>query len=161
MKHPPGVLIFSLFLLLLLPAIRASAVENPGVEHPGVLHKNDNCSSCHRDKTRGKSVHSAMAVACTVCHLARTQGDMTTLTLDMPKEQICFACHEKFMLLRDHSPVVKGLCIDCHDAHSSNRRMLLRNPADIVPATRFAHTRAWPHVRTQPNPPGRGRGPEC
>jgi predicted CXXCH cytochrome family protein len=159
MKHPPGTLVLSLFLLLLLPAIRASAVEDPGVEHPGALHKNDNCSSCHRDKTRGKSVHSAMAVACIVCHLAQTRGDMTTLNLEMPKEKICFSCHEKFMLLRDHSPAVKGLCVDCHDAHSSNRRMLLRNPADIAAATRFAHIRARPQVRTQPSSPAQSRGP--
>jgi predicted CXXCH cytochrome family protein len=125
MKYPPSALIFLLSLLLLLPATRASAVE-----HPGILHKDDNCSSCHPDKTSGQSVHSAMALSCTVCHLAETQGDMTTLNLTMPRKQICFACHEKSMSLRHHSPVVKRLCVDCHDAHSSNRRMLLREPTD-------------------------------
>jgi predicted CXXCH cytochrome family protein len=124
-KYPLGALIFSLSLLLLLPATRASAVE-----HPGILHKDDNCSSCHPDKTSGKSVHSAMALSCTVCHLAETQGDMTTLNLAMPRQQICFACHEKFMSLQHHSPGVKGICVDCHDAHSSNRRLLLRKAVD-------------------------------
>jgi predicted CXXCH cytochrome family protein len=51
---------------------------------------------------------------------------MTTLNLAMPKEQICFACHEKSAELRQHVPVVKGACVDCHDAHSSDQRMLLR-----------------------------------
>jgi predicted CXXCH cytochrome family protein len=124
-KCPPGALIFFLFLLLLLPAARASAVE-----HPGILHKDDNCSSCHPDKTSGKSVHSAMALSCTVCHLAQTQGDMTILNLAMPRQLICFACHEKSVSLQRHSPGVKGICVDCHDAHSSDRRMLLREAID-------------------------------
>jgi predicted CXXCH cytochrome family protein len=115
-----------LCVLLLLGTMRASVVENRGVEHPGVVHQDDNCSSCHPDKTLGKSVHSAMALSCTVCHLAQTQGDMTILTLPMPKAKICSACHEEGMFLRQHSRVSKGLCLDCHDAHSSNRRMLLR-----------------------------------
>src|SRR5208337_4612078 len=75
-----------IFLALLL----AMAMQASSVEHPGVLHQDDNCSVCHIEKTRGESVHSAMAISCTVCHLAQTQGDMTTLNLTMPKEQICF-----------------------------------------------------------------------
>ena len=98
------------------------------IEHPGILHKEDNCSSCHVDKTRGKSVHSAMEVPCTVCHLAQTQGDMTTLQLSLPKTEICFSCHEKTTMLRQHTQGGKKLCVDCHDAHSSNRRMLLLDP---------------------------------
>jgi len=115
-----------LVLLLLTTAMPAAAVE-----HPGVLHQDDNCSSCHADKTTGKSVHSAMAMSCTACHLAQTQGDMTTLTLTMPKEQICFACHEKAKESQLHSPSVKGECLDCHDSHRSNRPMLLREQADV------------------------------
>jgi predicted CXXCH cytochrome family protein len=112
-------------LLVLLLAERAW-----GVEHPGVIPTDAECSSCHAKKISGKSVHSAMSTSCTVCHVARTQGDMTTLSLAMPKEQICFACHEKSAELRQHVPVVKGPCMDCHDAHSSDQRMLLRVAAE-------------------------------
>ncbi len=114
------LILFCLSLLLTPSPVPASPIE-----HPGILHQNDNCSSCHGDKMNGKSVHSAMTIPCTVCHLAETQGDMTTLRPMMPKEQICFACHERSSELKQHSPV-KGLCMDCHDAHSSKRRMLLR-----------------------------------
>jgi predicted CXXCH cytochrome family protein len=107
-----------LFLLLALPAW--------GVEHPGVIPVGVECASCHAKKVTGKSVHSAMSTQCTVCHVTRTQGDMTTLSLAMPKELICFACHEKSAQLQQHVPVVKGQCVDCHDAHSSDQRMLLR-----------------------------------
>jgi len=114
------------FLLLLLPvAMPASAIE-----HPGILPKDANCSSCHANKNTGKSVHSAMAVSCTVCHLAQSEGDMTKLNLTMPREKICFACHEKGVDLPQHSPLVKAQCADCHDPHSSSRRALLREHAD-------------------------------
>ncbi len=121
MSHSTGGI---LFLLLLLPVTARART----IEHPGILHKEDNCSSCHADKIRGKFVHSAMEVACTVCHLAQTQGDMTTLQLSLPKEEICFSCHEKSMMLREHPSAARKLCVDCHDAHSSARRMLLREP---------------------------------
>jgi predicted CXXCH cytochrome family protein len=110
-------------LALLLSTLPMPALP---VEHPGSLHESDDCSPCHVDKTRGKSVHSAMTLSCTICHLASTQGDLTRLNLIMPKEQICFACHEKSAELRQHSPQVNASCVECHDAHSSERPMLLR-----------------------------------
>jgi predicted CXXCH cytochrome family protein len=122
-KYTLGVALFCLSFLLLPLAMHGGTIE-----HPGILHKEDNCSSCHADKTRGKSVHSAMVIPCTVCHLAQTQGDMTTLQLSLPKTEICFSCHEKTMMPRQHLSDAKKLCVDCHDAHSSNRRMLLRDP---------------------------------
>ena len=53
---------------------------------------------------------------------------MTTLQLSQPKEEICFSCHEKTMMLQEHPEAVRKLCVDCHDAHSSNRKMLLLEP---------------------------------
>ena len=99
------------------------------VEHPGVVPREAECASCHAEKVSGKSVHSAMATSCTVCHVAMTRGDMTTMSLSMPKGKICFACHEESAALRQHVPAVKGQCVDCHDAHSSDRKMLLLEAA--------------------------------
>jgi hypothetical protein len=70
-----------------------------------------------RRQVQGKSVHSAMALPCTICHLAETKGDMTTLSLFMPKPKICSACHEP-LFIREHRPVANGSCLDCHDAYS-------------------------------------------
>jgi predicted CXXCH cytochrome family protein len=123
MRRTPSPRIAFLFLLL------AAAMPVWGVEHPGVLLKDADCSSCHAKKISGASVHSAMATSCTVCHVSKTQGDMTTINLAMPKEQICFACHEKSAELQQHVPLVKRPCVDCHDAHSSDQRMLLREVA--------------------------------
>ena len=99
------------------------------VEHPGVLPANSDCSSCHAAKLIGKSVHSVMVTTCTVCHVTMTQGDMTLVSLSMPKEKICSACHEQSGALRQHVPGTKGTCVDCHDAHSSDYKMLLRAAA--------------------------------
>src|SRR5579863_346387 len=111
---------FLSFLVVFMTTLRAG-----GIEHPGTIEKDAICASCHGKKISGASVHSAMAMPCTVCHVAMTRGDMTTLTLLMPKEKICFACHEQSAAMQQHVPAVKGRCIECHDAHSSNHRMLL------------------------------------
>jgi predicted CXXCH cytochrome family protein len=107
--------------------IRAGAVE-----HPGVLPMEAECSSCHASKISGKSVHSVMTASCSVCHVTATKGDMTLMSLSMPKEKICSACHEEAAALRQHVPAVKGTCVECHDAHSSERKMLLRLAASTA-----------------------------
>ena len=119
---------FSALALLLLFTGSAIAVEHPGVVPTGV-----GCASCHASKVTGKFVHSAMESSCTVCHVTSTQGDMTTVSLSMPKEKICSACHTESATLRQHVPSVKGSCVDCHDAHSSSRRMMLRELAVVAP----------------------------
>lgn len=115
-------------ILLVAPAL--------AVEHPGTLHDTDTCSSCHASKSTGKSVHSAMSLSCTVCHVAQTRGDMTTVTLLMPKDKICSACHDTNAELRKHQTKVKGFCLECHDAHSSNRKLLLREEAELKPLSK-------------------------
>ena len=111
-------------LVVLGASVRAGAVE-----HPGVVPKDAECTSCHAAKVRGKSVHSVMETSCEVCDLTQLQGDMTLVSVSMPKQKICFACHQESAALRQHVPAVKGQCLDCHDAHSSERKMLLRAEA--------------------------------
>lgn len=120
--------VFAVIGLLLLWTTGGNAVE-----HPGTLPKDADCSSCHADKVSGTSVHTVMAASCTICHVSRTQGDMTTMVLSMAKGRICFACHEESAELVQHRPAVKGQCMDCHDAHSSNRPMLLREVQNTHP----------------------------
>ncbi len=128
---PQLIVVPLLVALSLLPAAMSASVVEHSIEHPGVLPKGADCSSCHVNKTNGKSVHSAMEIPCTVCHLATTEGDMTMLDLAAPKEKICFGCHEKSAQLRRHKPTAKVGCVDCHDSHSSPRRSLLREHAAL------------------------------
>jgi predicted CXXCH cytochrome family protein len=108
---------------LLTCSLLCGAPRAWGVEHPGLVEKD--CSSCHIEKIRGQSVHSAMSSPCTVCHVTMTQDDMTVMSLSMPKTKICSACHDESAALRQHLPPVNGLCVECHDAHSSRQGMLL------------------------------------
>lgn len=54
---------------------------------------------------------------------------MTSMSLLMPKDKICYACHAESATLRQHTPDSTKPCLECHDAHSSNARMLLRAEA--------------------------------
>lgn len=112
---------------ILLMAVAPGAA----VEHPGVLANDVECVSCHTNKQTGKSVHSVMVASCGVCHVTMTQGDMTTVSLSMPKQKICSACHDQASALHQHVPGTKGACVECHDAHSSNLRMLLLESAVV------------------------------
>jgi predicted CXXCH cytochrome family protein len=89
------------------------------------------CIACHEDKTKGKSVHSAMAMGCTSCHEIRVSKDVTRvkLTTTTPTA-LCLSCHadKKASEIKGtvHSPAVRD-CIKCHDPHSSdNKNQLLK-----------------------------------
>ena len=107
----------------------AGATNAVAVEHPGVVPRDAECTSCHAAKIAGKSVHSVMPASCGVCHLTQTQGDMTVVSLSMPKQKICSACHDEQAALRRHAPATRGACLECHDAHNSDGKMLLRADA--------------------------------
>jgi len=90
-------------------------------EHPVELTKDADCASCHEDKTKGKYVHSAIAMGCTTCHEVKTEKGASTVNLVSPKNQLCFTCHAKEAKQEDtkHGPWDKGLCVLCHDPHTS------------------------------------------
>jgi predicted CXXCH cytochrome family protein len=117
----------------------AAGTQVFAVEHPGTIPKGAECSSCHQDKLAGKSVHSIMEAPCTVCHLMQTENDRTIVGLAMTREQLCSACHVNTVMAQQHSRPLKGECLDCHDAHNSNRRvLLLPNVADVSVSTKKA-----------------------
>lgn len=112
--------IVSLLLLLFARGAQAQAVEQRA-HPPGA-----DCSSCHADKTSGKVVHPVMAMGCAVCHRVIANGKTARVDLTMPREQLCFACHEKSEEAYLHPPYAGGRCVSCHDPHSSDYPMHLR-----------------------------------
>ncbi len=120
MKHISRVALGLLFLLTLskMPAVAA--------EHPVKLDKDAECASCHEDKTKGKAVHSAIAMGCTTCHDVKTEGEATTVNLTAPSDQLCFTCHDKAKDEVKHGPYEKGNCVFCHDPHTSDYPKQLR-----------------------------------
>ena len=74
----PGILQLAAFVLAL--------AVSPGMAktHPVPLDKNVDaakCLECHEDKTKGKAVHSAIAMGCLSCHEVRVNRDVTRVKL--------------------------------------------------------------------------------
>lgn len=100
-------------------------------EHPVTLEKNVDaakCLECHEDKSKGKNVHSAIAMGCTTCHEVKTEGETTKIELNQPADQLCFTCHANEAKAEDskHGPWEKGRCVLCHDPHVSDFPKQLR-----------------------------------
>ena len=66
-------------------------------QHPVPLDKNVDsakCLECHEDKSKGKNVHSAIAMGCTTCHEVRVNKDVTRVKLTTTTvSSLCFTCH--------------------------------------------------------------------
>lgn len=102
--------------------------------HPVPLDKNadaSTCLQCHDEKTKGKSVHSAMQTGCLSCHEVRVNKDVTRvkLTTAVPYK-LCLTCHAEkdSAQIKSHlHPPAARDCLTCHSAHSSdNKNQLLK-----------------------------------
>ena len=118
--------ILYLGLLVLAPAIWAG-------KHPVPLDAKADatqCVTCHEDKTKGKAVHSAIAMGCLSCHEVRVNRDVTRVKLiTATPVKLCVQCHAD----RDasqikgivHQPAVRD-CLSCHDPHNSDNKNQLK-----------------------------------
>jgi predicted CXXCH cytochrome family protein len=123
------VLFFALAALLGSRAIAAV--------HPVPLDKNTDaakCIECHEDKSKGKAVHSAIAMGCMSCHEIRVNKDITRVKLITTTPQsLCITCHadKDAATLKGtvHPPAVRD-CIKCHDPHTSDNKFQLLKATD-------------------------------
>ncbi|MFZ3211149.1 MAG: cytochrome c3 family protein [Terriglobales bacterium] len=119
----------SWLVLVAVLAVPAMAKQHPVPLDP----KTDSakCIECHADKTKGKAVHSAIAMGCTSCHEIRTNKDVTHVKLiTTTPVKLCLQCHsdKDAAQLKGHvhSPAVRD-CVKCHDPHvSDNKNQLLK-----------------------------------
>lgn len=120
MKKYSTIALFVLVMTLAGPVLAA--------EHPVEITKDTDCASCHEDKTKGKHVHSAIAMGCTTCHDVKTENNTSTVNLVAPKNELCFTCHASEAKEEDtkHGPWSKGQCVLCHDPHTSDNAKQLR-----------------------------------
>ncbi len=126
-KALPRLLYWLAFLLMIevMPALAK--------EHPVPLDKNvdsKKCLECHEDKTKGKSVHSAIATGCLSCHEVRVNRDTTHVKLiTATPYKLCLTCHADKdatqLKGRVHPPAVRD-CLTCHDPHTSDNKNQLR-----------------------------------
>jgi predicted CXXCH cytochrome family protein len=89
------------------------------------------CIQCHEDKSKGKAVHSAIAMGCTSCHEIRVTKDVTRVKLiTATPYKLCLTCHSDKDATQIqghvHQPAVRD-CLTCHDPHTSeNKNQLLK-----------------------------------
>jgi len=121
-------IIFRLSFLTLCAALSFGAV------HPVPLQPNADpktCLECHEDKTKGKSVHSAIPMGCTSCHEIRVNKDVTRVKLiTATPYKLCLTCHSDKDATQikghTHQPAVRD-CLRCHDPHvTENKNQLLK-----------------------------------
>ena len=103
--------------------------------HPIPLTENTDsakCITCHEDKTKGKVVHPAIPMGCTVCHEVRVNRDITRVRLvSTTPVGVCITCHPDKNAAeikgKVHSPGVRD-CLKCHNPHTSDNPNLLSKP---------------------------------
>ncbi len=124
-----GILVW---LVLLLAARSTFAVQHPVPLDP----KADAsvCLQCHEDKSKGKAVHSAIAMGCTSCHEIRTNKDVTHVKLiTATPYKLCLTCHadkdSSQMTGQVHRPAVRD-CLKCHDPHTAENKNQLVKATD-------------------------------
>jgi len=106
------------------------------VQHPVPLAPNIDsakCLECHEEKTKGKSVHSALKMGCLSCHEVRVSKDATHVKLiTATASALCFTCHADknptTVQGKVHPPAVRD-CLKCHDPHTAANQDLLLKPA--------------------------------
>jgi predicted CXXCH cytochrome family protein len=118
------------FIVVLILAGRVSAAKHPVPLDPKA--DSSTCIACHEDKTKGKFVHSAIAMGCTSCHEIRNTKDATHIKLiTTTPYALCFTCHADKNAAdikgRVHPPAVRD-CLKCHDPHSSDNKNQLLKP---------------------------------
>lgn len=121
---------FRLAVVLLLASPSAFAAKHPVALDPKA--DTSTCIACHEDKTKGKAVHSAIAMGCTSCHEIRVTKDVTRVKLiTTTVSGLCLTCHADKNAAeikgKVHSPAVRD-CLKCHDPHSSDNKYQLLKP---------------------------------
>ena len=114
------------FLCLVALALGAQAAQHP--VPLGNAPDPAKCIGCHADKTKGKHVHSAMAMGCTACHVVIQVKGATVINLTAPSKELCFSCHTESSEKVLHGPYSQGNCIVCHSPHSSDQPNQLLAP---------------------------------
>ena len=122
------VLMACLLTGLAVPALRAGL--HPVPLDPSI--DSAKCLECHEVKTKGKSVHSAMASGCLTCHEVRVNKEVTRVKLvTATVVALCVTCHEdkkeSNIQGKIHKPAARD-CLLCHDPHTSENRKQLVKP---------------------------------
>jgi predicted CXXCH cytochrome family protein len=125
--RPFAVVVVILFAVVALLISRATAAVHPVPLDPRT--DSARCLECHENKSKGKAVHSAIAMGCLSCHEIRVNKDVTRVKLITTTPlSLCLTCHadKKASDIKGtvHSPAVRD-CLKCHDPHTSDNKFQL------------------------------------
>lgn len=80
----------------------------------------ETCFGSHLENKDGKFVHSAIAAGCEGCHRVSSGEGRTSVTPVAAGAELCGACHQLTQAPVVHGPYKDGLCLVCHDPHTSS-----------------------------------------
>lgn len=111
------------------------------------------CLMCHGDLAEGKTVHPAVQMGCTVCHTGVDASDIPhkftgEKGLSAQPPDLCFQCHsqDEFTKKVQHAPVAAGMCLFCHNPHSSPNASLLTTAGNGLCLQCHADVAKKPHA---------------
>ena len=117
--------------------------------------QNADCLNCHAAMSQKKVVHGAVQMGCRICHAQidasvvphKTAGKSARgLAADPPA--LCITCHERKMFEGKvtHGPVAAGMCVGCHNPHSSDHQGLLKKEPAALCLDCHPEVKQGPHV---------------
>ncbi len=116
----------------------ASESQEPAEKsHPTLVDvETAKCVTCHDDLKEKKFVHSVVAdESCDACHELTKRDNKTFVFLAEEENALCLACHsdiEEAIGKKNPHPVVEEGCLSCHNPHSSEYSLLLRDKMDVL-----------------------------
>lgn len=133
-------ILFLLTVIWIAPVAGASQAAAAGLP----------CLECHKSKNSGKVVHPAIEMGCSSCHGTPHKKEKPELSLSAEVPELCFQCHDDsgFRKRSVHTAVAAGMCISCHNPHSSDNAKLVSGiPQELcyVCHDRGAFTKATQH----------------
>lgn len=114
-------------------------IKNPGSKTMAPDEKNATCLTCHAGGSKRThwegSTHQTRGTACTSCHTLHAKDKVLT---KLTQPEVCFNCHKQQRVEVNRTfrhPILEGkvACSDCHNAHGSIGRALMKR--DSVPDT--------------------------
>ncbi len=119
------------FLRIALTFLLTSSNAYAGM-HPIRVAPDANCVECHADHADGAYVHAPVKQGCLACHTISNREDAAYILLKPAKTVICLNCHQAEEPPRTHFPYGSGMCLRCHNPHTSNDSRLLVAKANEI-----------------------------
>jgi predicted CXXCH cytochrome family protein len=137
---------FAMLLNMVWGLITAAALLGFGIA--GAYAEDVDCSMCHPDLARKKTVHAAVNMGCPTCHANLNAAQMPhKVTGKVPKglstgqPELCYGCHDKGIFIKKSVHKALGMgCTTCHNPHSTDTPKLL--VADLPGLCFTCHTKA-------------------